>query len=44
MAGLVSVAIPVQNAARYLDEVLAAVRAQEVDREVEIVVADSGID
>jgi len=42
MAGLVSVAIPVQNAVRYLDEVLSAVRAQEVDREVEIVIADSG--
>jgi len=42
MAGLVSVAIPVYNAARHLDELLAAVRAQEVDREVEIVIADSG--
>ena len=42
MAGLVSVAIPVYNAARHLEEVLAAVKAQEVDREVEIVVGDSG--
>ena len=42
MAGLVSVAIPVHNAARHLDEVLAAVRAQEVDGEVEIVIADAG--
>ena len=39
MAGLVSVAIPVPiTAPRHLDEVLAAVRRQEVDREVEIVV------
>ncbi len=38
MAGLVSVAIPVHDGGRDLDEVLAAVRAQEVDREVEIVV------
>ncbi len=37
-----SVAIPVYNGARYLDEVLRAVRSQEVDREVEIVVIDSG--
>jgi glycosyltransferase involved in cell wall biosynthesis len=42
MTGLVSVAIPVYNAGRYLNEVLAAVRAQEVDREVEIVIADLG--
>ncbi|MGH2837880.1 MAG: glycosyltransferase family 2 protein, partial [Thermoleophilaceae bacterium] len=38
----VSVAIPVLNGARYLDEVLTAVRGQEVDREVEIVIIDSG--
>jgi glycosyltransferase involved in cell wall biosynthesis len=42
MAAAVSVAIPVLDGARYLDEVLEAVRAQEVDREVEIVIADSG--
>jgi glycosyltransferase involved in cell wall biosynthesis len=41
MAALVSVAIPVYNATRHLDEVLEAVRAQEVDREVEIVTADA---
>jgi O-antigen biosynthesis protein len=39
---VVTVAIPVLNGARYLDEVLAAVRAQEVDREVELLVWDSG--
>jgi glycosyltransferase involved in cell wall biosynthesis len=38
----VTVAVPVLNGARYLDEVLAAVRAQRVDREVEILVVDSG--
>src|SRR3954447_2717863 len=42
MAAEVSVAIPVLNGARYLDEVLAAVRAQRVDREVELLVIDSG--
>ena len=42
MPNVVTVAIPVLNGARYLDEVVAAVRAQEVDREVEIVVVDSG--
>src|SRR3954468_16794442 len=42
MAAEVSVAIPVYNGARYLDEVLAAVRAQRVDREVELLVVDSG--
>jgi glycosyltransferase involved in cell wall biosynthesis/GT2 family glycosyltransferase len=36
------VAIPVLNGARYLDEVLGAVRAQRLDSEVEIVVVDSG--
>ena len=41
MAGLVSVAIPVHDAARSLEEVLEAVRAQEIDREVEIVTADA---
>ena len=38
----VTVAIPVLNGARYLDEVLAAVRAQRVDRDVEILIVDSG--
>jgi O-antigen biosynthesis protein len=38
----VTVAIPVLNGARYLDEVLAAVRAQQVDREVELLIFDSG--
>ncbi len=38
----ISVAIPVLNGERYLEEVLAAVRAQRVDQEVEIVVVDSG--
>ncbi len=42
MTGVVSVAIPVLDGERYLDEVLAAVSAQEVDRELEIVVVDSG--
>jgi glycosyltransferase involved in cell wall biosynthesis len=42
MAGRASVAIPVLNGARYLDEVLTAVRAQEGDHEVEIVIVDSG--
>jgi O-antigen biosynthesis protein len=39
---VVTVAIPVLNGARYLDEVLTAVRAQRVDREVEILIVDSG--
>jgi GT2 family glycosyltransferase/glycosyltransferase involved in cell wall biosynthesis len=38
----VSVAIPVLNGERYLEEVLAAVAAQELDDEVELVVIDSG--
>jgi O-antigen biosynthesis protein len=38
----VTVAIPVLNGARYLDEVLAAVRAQDIDGELEILVVDSG--
>src|SRR4051794_21605945 len=38
----VTVAIPVLNGARYLDEVLTAVDAQEVDRDVEVLVWDSG--
>jgi glycosyltransferase involved in cell wall biosynthesis len=39
---VVTVAIPVLNGARYLDEVLTAVRNQKVDREVEILIVDSG--
>jgi glycosyltransferase involved in cell wall biosynthesis len=42
VSGVVTVAIPVLNGARYLDEVLRAVRAQHVDREVEILIVDSG--
>ena len=39
---MVTVAIPVLNGARYLDEVLGAVRAQRVDQEVELLIVDSG--
>jgi glycosyltransferase involved in cell wall biosynthesis/SAM-dependent methyltransferase len=42
MTRVVTVAIPVLNGAEYLDEVLGAVRAQEVDQEVELLVVDSG--
>ncbi len=42
MAGMVTVAIPVLNGGPPLRRVLAAVRDQEVDRELELVVADSG--
>jgi glycosyltransferase involved in cell wall biosynthesis len=42
MPARVTVAIPVYNGARYLDEVLAAVRAQRTDAEVELLVLDSG--
>lgn len=42
MSARVTVAIPVLNGARYLDEVLASVRAQDVEGEVEILVVDSG--
>jgi O-antigen biosynthesis protein len=42
MSRVVTVAIPVLNGATYLDEVLSAVRAQVVDRDVEIVIVDSG--
>ena len=38
----VTVAIPVYNGARYLDEVLTAVRAQRTDRTVELLIVDSG--
>jgi GT2 family glycosyltransferase len=40
--GAVTVAIPVRNGGALLREVLAAVRAQELDRPVELLVADSG--
>jgi O-antigen biosynthesis protein len=42
MSQVVTVAIPVLNGARYLDEVLGSVRAQQVDRELEILIVDSG--
>ena len=42
MPAAVTVAVPVYNGARYLDEVLGAVRAQRTDREVELLVVDSG--
>jgi glycosyltransferase involved in cell wall biosynthesis len=42
MAAKVTAAIPVLNGARYLDEVLAAVRRQQVDGDVEILIFDSG--
>ncbi len=41
-AFVATVAIPVLNGARYLDEVLTAVRDQEVDGPVEILIWDSG--
>ncbi len=42
MAPTATVAIPVLNGARYLDEVLSGIREQEIDGEVEIVIVDSG--
>ncbi len=42
MAADVTVAIPVLDGARYLAEVLGAVRAQRTDREVELLIFDSG--
>jgi glycosyltransferase involved in cell wall biosynthesis len=42
MADVVTVAIPVRDGGPLLDEVLRAVRAQEVDADVELLVADSG--
>ena len=42
MGAPVTVAIPVCNGAQYLDEVLKAVREQRCDREVELLVMDSG--
>ena len=40
--GPVTVALPVRNGGRLLADVLGAVRAQRLDREVELLVADSG--
>ena len=37
-----TVGVPVLNGARYLDEVLSAVRAQRLDRELELLIVDSG--
>jgi glycosyltransferase involved in cell wall biosynthesis len=42
VSGAVTVGMPIRNGERYLDEVLGAVRAQEVDREVELLIVDSG--
>ena len=42
MADSVTVAVPVRNGGPLLDQVLAAVRAQVVDRPLELLVADSG--
>jgi glycosyltransferase involved in cell wall biosynthesis len=42
MSPTVTVAVPVLDGERLLGEVLAAVRAQEVDREIELLVIDSG--
>ena len=39
---MVTVAVPVRNGGRYISEVLQAVRAQEVNREIELLVVDSG--
>jgi glycosyltransferase involved in cell wall biosynthesis/SAM-dependent methyltransferase len=42
MNRVVTVAVPVLNGAKYLDEILSAAQAQRVDREVEILIVDSG--
>jgi glycosyltransferase involved in cell wall biosynthesis len=42
VADVVTVAIPVRDGGPLLDEVLAAVRAQQVDVEIELLVCDSG--
>jgi glycosyltransferase involved in cell wall biosynthesis len=42
VADVVTVAIPVRDGGPLLDEVLAAVRAQRVDAEIELLVCDSG--
>ena len=39
---VVTVAIPVRDGERYLAEVLGAVAEQRVDREMEVLVVDSG--
>jgi glycosyltransferase involved in cell wall biosynthesis len=39
---LVSVAIPIRNGRRYLDDTLSAIRTQQLDRPIEVIVADSG--
>jgi O-antigen biosynthesis protein len=40
--GVVTVAVPVKDGARYLEEVLSAVSVQRIDAEVETLVVDSG--
>jgi len=42
MSGLVSVALPVRQGAATLDGVLRAVRAQRLDRDIELLICDSG--
>jgi glycosyltransferase involved in cell wall biosynthesis len=42
VSGGVTVGLPIRNGERYLDEVLGAVRAQVVDRELELLIVDSG--
>ena len=42
MPGAVTVALPVRDGGALLEEVLAAVAAQDVDRDVELLVCDSG--
>ena len=42
MAESVTVAIPVRNGGGLLDEVLESLRAQRLDRPMEVLVADSG--
>jgi glycosyltransferase involved in cell wall biosynthesis len=42
--GVVTVALPVLNPGPQFAEVLAAVRAQQIDREVELLICDSGSD
>jgi rhamnosyltransferase len=42
VSAAVTVAIPVLNGAAYLGEVLSAVRSQDLDRELELLIVDSG--
>jgi glycosyltransferase involved in cell wall biosynthesis len=42
VSDLVTIAIPVRNGGQLLRELLERVRAQELDREIELIVADSG--